>query len=112
MAAGVGRRFVDGVVTIAGMDGFLPLGPAIGQVLQGYQPALILNELHQGPADVAAVENVPAAGCYGLEGTGQVFLHQCLAGLEGAAIPGKDCPGSGELAQRRLGRNGLGPERG
>ena len=99
MAAGVGRGFVNGVAVVGGGNGFLPAGAAVGQVLQGEQPALIFAELDNGPGDFTLVESLPPAVNDGLEGACQVFLVADFAGLQGP---------SRRWAQTRPGRWGTG----
>ena len=111
VAAGVGGRFVNGVAVISDADGFLPAGPAICQVLQGQDAALLLAEPDNSSGDFALVEGLPPAIHDSLKSAGQVLLVADFPGLQWSpAIGGKYGLGSRELAQQGIGGNGSGQD--
>ena len=108
MAAGVGGRFVHGIVAVIGGDGFLPAGGAVGQVGHRQQAALLVAEADDGGGDVPAIEGVPPLFGNDAQSAGQVGLAQDVAGAQrvAAAVAGEYVAAGGELAQQGIAGNG------
>ena len=100
VAAGVGGRLVDRVAVVSRGYGQLPPRPAIGEVLEGQNPALFLAEPDQGSGRLALIERVAPAVDDGLECAGQRRLPQDVPRPHGHPAGSEDRLGVGELAQQ------------